>query len=111
MEGAAGKGAYEAMAAGLPIITTDRGGNAEVIRQGENGFVVKDFNRPEAIAERIRYLLDNKHIAKKLGMSGRKIVETEYNWERVANQLLDFSTAYSPPSGPGRPGTVFINTP
>lgn len=80
---------YEAMAAGLPIITTDRGGNAEVIRQGENGFVVKDFNRPEAIAERIRYLLDNKHIAKKLGMAGRKIAETEYNWERVANQLLE----------------------
>ncbi|MFA6669954.1 MAG: glycosyltransferase family 4 protein [Bacillota bacterium] len=80
---------YEAMAAGLPIITTDRGGNAEVIRSGYNGLVVKEFNRPEAIAEKIRYLLNHEAIARSIGMMGRKIAEEQYNWERVANQLLE----------------------
>jgi glycosyltransferase involved in cell wall biosynthesis len=42
----------EAMAAGLPVITTAVGGNREVVRQGENGFMVKyndEFNLIEAI--------------------------------------------------------------
>lgn len=80
---------YEAMAAGLPIITTDRGGNPEVIRPGENGLVIKEYNRPEVMAESIRYLLNNRHIARRLGMAGRRMAEKEYNWERVANQLLE----------------------
>ena len=79
---------YEAMAAGLPIITTDRGGNAEVIRPGENGLVITEFNRPEVMAEKIKYLLDHEDIAQSMGRTGRKIAEEQYNWERVANQLL-----------------------
>ncbi|MEK7124964.1 MAG: glycosyltransferase family 4 protein [Patescibacteria group bacterium] len=42
----------EAMAAGIPVITTAVGGNVEVIRQGENGFLVRyndEFNLIEAI--------------------------------------------------------------
>ncbi len=42
----------EAMAAGVPVITTSSGGNRELIRQGENGFMVKyndEFNLLEAI--------------------------------------------------------------
>lgn len=79
---------YEAMAAGLPIITTDHGGNAEVIRPGENGLVITEFNRPEVMAEKIKYLLDHEDIAQSMGRTGRKIAEEQYNWERVANQLL-----------------------
>ena len=42
----------EAMAAGIPVITTAVGGNKEIIKQGENGFMVKyndEFNLIEAI--------------------------------------------------------------
>jgi len=34
---------YEAMAAGLPIITTDRGGNAEIFEDNVNGIIIKDY--------------------------------------------------------------------
>jgi spore coat protein SA len=79
---------YEAMAAGIPVITTDRGGNAEVIQPGVNGFVVKEYNRPEALAEKIIYLLEHEDTALKIGKSARKTAEEKYNWERVANELL-----------------------
>ena len=38
---------YEAMAAGLPIITTDRGGNGEIFVQDVNGLLIKDYSNPE----------------------------------------------------------------
>ncbi|MEX2103902.1 MAG: glycosyltransferase, partial [Bacilli bacterium] len=50
---------YEAMGAGLPIITTHRGGNAEVIKTGENGIVIEDYSNPQAWAATISYLLSN----------------------------------------------------
>ena len=40
---------YEAMAAGLPIVTTARGGNAEVILLDENGLIVENPEYPSRI--------------------------------------------------------------
>lgn len=80
---------YEAMSAGLPIITTNRGGNAEVIDEGVNGLVIKDYNNPDAFAEKISYLLSNNDKSIEMGRNGRKFAEEKYNWERVANQLLE----------------------
>lgn len=82
---------YETMAAGLPIITTARGGNAEVVEKGINGLVLDDksYNNPERMAEYINYLLDKPQIAAQLGKNGRRLAEKHYNWERVANNILD----------------------
>jgi spore coat protein SA len=80
---------YEAMAAGLPIITTKRGGNAEVVETGVNGIVVKDYDNPEAVAESICYLVENEERALEMGRTGRRLAEQSYGWERVAKQLLD----------------------
>lgn len=79
---------YEAMAAGLPIITTNRGGNAEVIDRNVNGFVIDDYNNADAFAERINYLLDNPQKAFEMGAKGRMFAEEKYNWERVAMDVL-----------------------
>ncbi|SHJ89405.1 glycosyltransferase family 4 protein [Tepidibacter formicigenes] len=79
---------YEAMAAGLPIITTDRGGNAEVIEEGVNGFAIKDYDNPQAFAKHIKYLLDNEDEAINMGKMGRKFAVEKHNWEIIANRLL-----------------------
>lgn len=79
---------YEAMAAGLPIITTNRGGNAEVLEPGVNGLVIQEYNNPLSMEENIQYLLDHPEIALNMGKMGRQLVEEKYNWDRVANQLL-----------------------
>lgn len=79
---------YEAMAAGLPIITTDRGGNAEVIRDGENGRVITHFSDPLQYATRINELLDEDERRKSIGEQGRRIAEERFGWETVAGNLV-----------------------
>jgi spore coat protein SA len=79
---------YEAMAAGLPIITTNRGGNAEVVADYGNGFVIDDYSNPAVMAQKISYLLSHEAEALKMGGSGRRLAEQRYTWERVANDVL-----------------------
>lgn len=83
---------YEAMAAGLPIITTDKGGNAEVIRGAGNGIVISEYNQPQAFADAITYLLDQPSIALEMGKRGRELAEKKYSWERVSADLLGLFT-------------------
>lgn len=80
---------YEAMAAGLPIITTNRGGNTEVVKQEYgNGIAIDDYSNPNAFAEEINYLLNNPKVAMELGEIGRNRAVEKYGWERVVNDLL-----------------------
>jgi spore coat protein SA len=80
---------YEAMAAGLPIITTNRGGNAEVVNQEYgNGIAIEDYSNPSVFAEKINYLLNNPTEAIKLGETGRDHAIKKYRWKRVAKDLL-----------------------
>lgn len=80
---------YEAMAAGLPIITTERGGNPEVIQNNINGLTVKEYDSSDVMAEKIAYLLENQNVARDMGEKGRRFAEEKYNWNRVAYQLLE----------------------
>jgi spore coat protein SA len=80
---------YEAMAAGLPIITTNRGGNAEVVnKEYGNGIAIDDYSNPNAFAEKINYLINNPELAMEIGKTGRDYAVKQYSWERVANDLL-----------------------
>ncbi len=78
---------YEAMAAGLPIVTTDKGGNAEVVRGAGNGIVISEYNQPQAFADAISYLLDQPSVSREMGKTGRRLAEEKYSWERVASDL------------------------
>ncbi|NJD02430.1 MAG: glycosyltransferase family 4 protein [Ruminiclostridium sp.] len=79
---------YEAMASGLPIITTNRGGNAEVVENLGNGIVIDDYKDPEVMADKISYLLDNPEEAELMGRRGRKLAREKFSWERVAGEVI-----------------------
>ncbi|MDX8289638.1 glycosyltransferase family 4 protein [Metabacillus indicus] len=79
---------YEAMACGLPIITSNRGGNPEVIDEGRNGKVIKDFENPDAYAEAIISLLDSAGKRNDMGKYGRAKVERDFSWSNVSGNLL-----------------------
>lgn len=80
---------YEAMASGLPIITTNRGGNAEVVEDFANGIIIDDYKDPEVMAENIGYLLKNPDKAEAMGKKGRELAERKYSWERVAGEVIN----------------------
>ena len=55
----------EAMAAGLPVVVTRRGGIPLAVKDNYNGFFVK-LRNPEDIVEKVNILLDNKELRKKM---------------------------------------------
>jgi spore coat protein SA len=81
---------YEAMAAGLPIVTTARGGNPEVIIEGVNGLIVKNPEDPKGFVDAISAILSDKSLIKKMGEEGRNLAVSKYRWDRVASELLKF---------------------
>ncbi|WEG13569.1 glycosyltransferase family 4 protein [Pullulanibacillus sp. KACC 23026] len=80
---------YEAMAAALPIVTTNRGGNAEVIELEENGLLVEHPEDPNEFVEALDYLLSNRSVMRRMGQRGRELALTKYTWDRVASDILD----------------------
>ncbi|HET7579644.1 MAG TPA: glycosyltransferase family 4 protein [Bacillales bacterium] len=87
---------YEAMAAGLPIITTARGGNSEVINEGQNGFVIEQFEDAGQYVVKINQLLNDDTLRRRIGESGRAYAESRFGWEHVADHLQQIyeRTAY-----------------
>lgn len=80
---------YEAMASGLPIITTARGGNPEVIIPNENGLIVETPENSQEFVEHLSTLLAKPQLAKNMGLYGRRLAEEKYTWNRVATDILD----------------------
>lgn len=78
---------YEAMAAGIPVITTDRGGNSEVISHKINGYIVRDYTSASSFADAINYMLTNKKEASAMALKGRQLVDSNYTFEHVAQRL------------------------
>jgi glycosyltransferase involved in cell wall biosynthesis len=77
----------EAAATGLPIVTTDAPGCREVVRHGENGFLVP-VKDSAALAQALRELLTNADLRREMGACGRKIAEQEFSSQRVARETL-----------------------
>jgi glycosyltransferase involved in cell wall biosynthesis len=67
----------EYMAAGLPVVATDCGGNKELVREGEGGFVVKSGDA-EALAGGVIDLLRKPARRKAMGDFNRKRVAAEF---------------------------------
>ncbi|MGN7297425.1 glycosyltransferase family 4 protein [Ferdinandcohnia sp. SAFN-114] len=78
---------YEAMAAGIPLITTNRGGNGEVVMDQQTGIIINDYNNPSAYVKAIQYLIDNPSYANWMAKNGRSFIETNFDFKHVAERL------------------------
>jgi glycosyltransferase involved in cell wall biosynthesis len=86
IEEALGTAILEAMAMERPIVATRVGGIPEIVREGENGFLV-DPEDAEALAARIIFLLQHKEMGEEMGKRGRQFVETYHDNRSMVSRL------------------------
>jgi glycosyltransferase involved in cell wall biosynthesis len=79
----------EAMACGLPVITTVNNGGSEMITDCVDGFLLRDSKDVGALAERIRKLCEDPGFRADMGRKAA-IVAREYDWGRNAQQVFEF---------------------
>jgi sugar transferase (PEP-CTERM/EpsH1 system associated) len=80
----------EAMAAGLPIVATDVGGNSEVVVDGRTGFIVESGD-PAALASRMARLAGDPELSRSMGEMGRKRVVERYSLQAMVKR---YDTVY-----------------
>jgi glycosyltransferase involved in cell wall biosynthesis len=76
----------EAMASGMPVITTRACGMQDIIRDNENGLLVPPRDS-HAIEVKISELIENSSLRQKLGDSARKTAQQELLWGNVSSQF------------------------
>ena len=75
----------EAMASGLPIVTTKIKGLPEIVCDGINGYLVNPKN-PREIAEKIQYLVNNTEVMNRISKNNTRDI-MQYKWENVVERL------------------------
>lgn len=81
--------AAEAMACGLPVVSTTGGALPEVVgRDGEAGILIPPA-QPEALAAAITRLLADAPLRRKMGEAGRRRIESEFTWQRAAQKTVE----------------------
>jgi glycogen synthase len=77
----------EAMAAGLPVVVSARGGASEIVRDGVDGLVVDPFDR-DALASAIDSVLSDTEQRKRLITAGRERVGN-FDWPLITHRYLE----------------------
>jgi len=74
---------FEAMASGLPIVTTTKGAEGIEVKSGQGIIIEKEGK----IARTVVNLILNPKRLKEIGMRGRKLVKKKYDWAKSAQEL------------------------
>ena len=89
VEEALGMSLIEAMSTGLAVLGSDRGGIPELIEDGVNGFVVKDYEQFQAWSKKINELLDNEPLCLEFGKRAREKIQAKFSWQRIGADISD----------------------
>jgi L-malate glycosyltransferase len=76
----------EAMAASLPVVATNVGGNAEAVQDGITGFIVPSED-PAALSAAITRLLSDPSQAKTMGVAGKALAAENFTTEAMMNRI------------------------
>ena len=79
----------EGMAAGLPMVVTDVGGNTEAVIDGKTGFVAAPQD-PEKLSEIILKLAEDPALCKQMGQAGRERSQSKFSIEACARAYEQF---------------------
>jgi len=81
------KSLLEAASCGLPIVTTDTNGCREIVRNGENGYLVPVKSTIE-LADALQRLINDPELRKRMGARGRAIAVSEFAVGKVVAETM-----------------------
>jgi len=79
--------ALEAVACGLPIISSNAGGLGNIIKENINGFIINDFIK-ELYVEKIKFVKNNMNFRKKVYERNVALAQS-YRWDNVGRKITD----------------------
>lgn len=77
----------QAMACGLPLISTVNTGGPDLIEDGKEGFIIP-IRDVEAIKERILFFYENPDICKQMGQAAKNRVQEGFSWDDYGKQIV-----------------------
>ena len=75
----------EAMACGKPVVASNIGGPAEIVKDSETGFLVNPKN-VRLVAKKIIQLIKNEKLREKMGRKARRTVMEKYSLEKISEK-------------------------
>lgn len=85
-QGKCGYKLIQYMACGLPVVASNVGVNAEIVEDGENGFLA---STPEEWVDALSKLLGNMSMSSEMGQAGRRKVERSYCIQKTGPMLVE----------------------
>lgn len=82
------RSSQEAMAMGLPVITTDWVGCRETVQDGVNGFLVP-VRDPAALAQAMMRFVESPDLIATMGREGRRITEERFNVHIINQRIME----------------------
>lgn len=79
----------EAMAAGLPVVSTGKGAEGLAVRHNEHLIIEDD---PGRFADALVQVLEDDDLFDRLSIAGMNLVKSRYSWEQVARPLAELWT-------------------
>lgn len=92
----------EAMAVGLPVVTTSVGGHVALVNHGENGYLVP-VGKVRPLAECLARLAESPAVRDRIGSVARSLILREYSLAAVARRHLDLYRAAASLDGGSHP--------
>jgi glycosyltransferase involved in cell wall biosynthesis len=98
-----GQGLLDALSYELPIVTTDVGGNSEIVEDGKTGFLVPRRTLPpldrelvQALCHKLSILIENPELRRRMGKEARRTAEEKFSIEKrneTMKRVLDEATS------------------
>jgi glycosyltransferase involved in cell wall biosynthesis len=77
----------QAMACGLPVITTTNTGGADAVREGRDGFIIP-IRDVAALKEKILYFYENPEAGRSMGEAARERVQAGFTWAEYGARII-----------------------
>jgi glycosyltransferase involved in cell wall biosynthesis len=79
----------QAMGCGLPVIVTENVGAADIVKDGENGFIIP-IRDVDALKEKLIFLYENQTDCQEMGKLAHESVRSGCTWDDYGDRLIDF---------------------